>query len=461
MKSKLHVSSMRLNSFNRLAPGLAVGSLLGFMALATPGFAGENGSGFTAHEWGTFTSVQGGDGKLLSWRPLESSRLPTFVHDWRRPGLNRQVMSQLAPIKGDIVALQRMETPVIYFYTDEPQTVDVSVKFPQGLITEWFPQANKIGPSALVAQSAPRVDFSVLDCSTPTVMQVCSTIDGSLKESGATWSQVKLLPLKNQPQLPIDQSGSHYFEARETDANILQVNTLSTRSWEPEVEKFLFYRGVGNFTAPLHVTMDANSQVTLSNTGSEQLSDLFLVTLENNAGKFIRVSSLQPGEERTLNLSSTGTCAPEKEVSSQLRESMAEALTKQGLFQREATAMVKTWADSWFAEDGVRVLYLLPRAWTDRTLPLAFQPAPRNMVRVMVGRAEILSPAREKSLSNSFVQAQRGDAQARESATEELKRLGRFAEPALQLATKDVAAEISKTARALYQTAVQQPTKPL
>ena len=57
--------------------------------------------------------------------------------------------------------------------------------------------------------------------------------------------------------------------------------------------------------------------------------------------------------------------------------------------------MVNTWKDSWFAEDGVRVLYVLPRAWTDRTLPLKLDPAPRELVRVMVGRAEVLAPALE------------------------------------------------------------------
>ena len=33
-----------------------------------------------------------------------------------------------------------METPVIYFYSDREQTVNVRVRFPHGLITEWYPQ---------------------------------------------------------------------------------------------------------------------------------------------------------------------------------------------------------------------------------------------------------------------------------------------------------------------------------
>src|ERR1043166_8481399 len=48
----------------------------------------------------------------------------------------------LALGKGGMVTLQRMETPVIYFYADERQMLDVQVDFPQGQITEWYPQAS-------------------------------------------------------------------------------------------------------------------------------------------------------------------------------------------------------------------------------------------------------------------------------------------------------------------------------
>src|SRR5438445_2702555 len=86
--------------------------------------------GYVAHEWGTFTSVQGGDGVLLDWRPLETSRLPKFVYDWTHPGLGRIPSSALLFGKGGMVTLQRMETPVIYFYSQKEQEVDVSVDFP-------------------------------------------------------------------------------------------------------------------------------------------------------------------------------------------------------------------------------------------------------------------------------------------------------------------------------------------
>src|SRR5438876_8995511 len=102
--------------------------LLGFGALALLGgmTRGREG-GFVAHEWGTFTSVQGGDGVLLDWRPLETSRLPKFVYDWKHPGLKRQSAGGGAPFtKTVLMTLQRMETPVIYFYAEEKQSVDVT-----------------------------------------------------------------------------------------------------------------------------------------------------------------------------------------------------------------------------------------------------------------------------------------------------------------------------------------------
>src|SRR5258708_26615273 len=68
-----------------------------------------------AHEWGTFTTVAGADGAPMEWRPLTApSGLPGFVHggkgtDW----------------KGIYRGKVRMETPVIYFYSD--RATDVSV----------------------------------------------------------------------------------------------------------------------------------------------------------------------------------------------------------------------------------------------------------------------------------------------------------------------------------------------
>jgi hypothetical protein len=53
--------------------------------------------------------------------------------------------------------------------------------------------------------------------------------------------------------------------------------------------------------------------------------------------------------------------------------------------------MVETWRDSWF-EEGSRLIYIVPRGFIDDVLPLAVNPAPGQMVRVFVGRLEIVTP---------------------------------------------------------------------
>src|SRR5580765_399139 len=163
-------------------------------------------AGLVVHEWGTFTSVQGGDGELLPWRAAQVSELPAFVYDWTKPGLNRLAAPVMFAGKGGLVAFQRMETPVIYFYSDAPLTADVSVQFPKGMITEWFPQAAQVGPAVSIAE---------LEDGTATNSAACY-------ESLIRWRGVQILPAKENEKLaslmPIDARGSHYFAARETDA---------------------------------------------------------------------------------------------------------------------------------------------------------------------------------------------------------------------------------------------------
>ena len=63
---------------------------------------------------------------------------------------------------------------------------------------------------------------------------------------------------------------------------------------------------------------------------------------------------------------------------------------------KEAQAMVNTWKSSYFKTDGVRVLFVLPQSWTDRFIPMRVTPVPEQLVRVMVGRVELLDAARER-----------------------------------------------------------------
>ena len=416
--------------------------------------------GYTAHEWGTFTSVQAFDGIQLEWNPLSVSELPKFVYNRTTPGgASPAAARPYLAGKGDFSALQRMETPVIYFYSQHEQTVDVTVQFPQGIVTEWYPQLRASAQASTNLLNSPRT---------------------------VRWDQVRVLPAERHADLsallPSDPSGSHYYAARATDAAFLQVNPDSQAKERLETakrlfscaapsvpsspvskdrletEKFLFYRGVGNFRAPLTVTQagqDAQS-VQLRNTGADELRHLFVYVARGQQGKFVFVAELPPGASRLVDLSPDEGLAPLSETRARIAVELQEGLVREGLFPMEAQAMVKTWDDSWFAESGVRVLYTLPRAWTDRILPLTLDPQPREVVRVMVGRAELITPSMEWELMKQIVRYTDPDGSVRTQAIQATRNLGlgRFLEPAARrLQIKVPTQELGKASAELIRAA--------
>ena len=85
----------------------------------------------------------------------------------------------------------------------------------------------------------------------------------------------------------------------------------------------------------------------------------FILGLESKSGNFAYVPTLQPGEQKTVAINIENGALSPADLSAKISHDVAAALVRTGLFQREADAMVNTWRDSWFAEDGVRVLYLV------------------------------------------------------------------------------------------------------
>ena len=375
------------------------------LALHTSATAGESAD-YTAHEWGTFTSVQGADGVQLDWNPLLLTELPAFVYDRNRPLKNgKQPVDFLAAKAAVSIAKQRLETPVIYFYSKKERVVDVSVKFPEGSVTEWYPQQNPL-PKKIVRAGEP----------------------------AARWEKLRILANgAKTAAFPSDARGSHYFAARETDANAVQI---APSGGAAETEKFLFYRGVGSFEAPLRVSSDGADAQTLhlANTGVEPLGSLFVYEVRNSVARLGVIPALASGTPQTFSFPENSEAAPLAKIRIELAAKMQRALVAAGLYEREAAAMVKTWDDAWFAEPGLRVLYVLPRKWADRVLPLTLDPAPREVARVMVGRAEILTPAKEKALTLEIERYRAGDEVARAVAVENARSLGlgRFAEPAVR-----------------------------
>jgi hypothetical protein len=115
-----------------------------------------------------------------------------------------------------------------------------------------------------------------------------------------------------------------------------------------------------------------------------------------------------------------------------LGEDVTNALDATGLYHDEAVAMVNTWKRQWFRTPGVRLLYLTPQAWTEASIPLSVDPAPEEMVRVMMIRVEVITPELEAA-DVAHVKKLAGGAEA-EAAKAHFKALGRFAEPRLRRA---------------------------
>ena len=80
-----------------------------------------------------------------------SSSTSTTIHTSRRSPLRPAGTSATAAVRvgsatydaarREMAARVRMETPVLYFYSDRDTTVRVRVSFHHGLMTEWFPPA--------------------------------------------------------------------------------------------------------------------------------------------------------------------------------------------------------------------------------------------------------------------------------------------------------------------------------
>ena len=341
---------------------------------ATKAYAPISGSdpgSFTVHEWGTFTSIAGADGQAVGWTPLNGQDdLPCFV--------NRLKFGPKWSLWGTV----RMETPVLYFYAANDVTVDVGVRFHQGVITEWFPEAS-VTPSQLPE--------------TPTDGRRLADRVGT-----AAWTRVKVRP-GAAPDFPREGSPSHYYPARDTDAAPVQVGNA--------VERFLFYRGVGAFAPPVSALVQADGRMVVNARAGAPLGDI--IAFDNRGGTVRYLARRVSGQQTTID-----PALLEARPASSLNEHLERVLIAHGLYPREARAMIATWRDSWF-EEGARLFYIAPRPAVDAVLPLAFAPRPADVARVFVGRIELMTPQTRADVKNGLLQ----------NDQRTLAKYGRFIEP--------------------------------
>ncbi len=335
------------------------------------------GSDLTVHEWGTFTSVADHTGQSIVWHPREAvDELPSFVEHFRTAGFKVSLLGKV-----------RMETPVLYFYSSRETAVSVKVGFAQGVITEWYPHASHIepDPKAILKE------------------------DNLYKHSASgsiAWDSVTLAP-GLAANFPVGEQDRHYYFARKTEATPLIVKAPD----EEQHEKFLFYRGVSAFSVPISAKMVDDGKLLVRNLGGEEIPAVILVEVRGHKIG-CRISR---GVQKEVVLD-----PPELQDSSAAAAEFEDVLESQGLNRDEAEAMLQTWSDSWL-EEGSRLFYIVPRHFVDRVLPLTISPAPAQIVRVFVGRLELITPATEQAVATALAHHDR----------QMLNKYTRFLEPIL------------------------------
>ncbi len=341
---------------------------------------------FTVHEWGTFTSVSGSDGRLLPGLEVEEEPLPAFVHShagvppankgWDRPVANVTI---------------KMETPVLYFYSDAARAVRIDVGFHGGSISQWYPEriAGETLPADVPLSSTPGNGFGL--ASLP-------AIDFARGFEGSVSWRVDVLPAAAPDKIsaPREWETPQWPRARIAGAN-------RVRGPGGEVEGFVFYRGIGNFSPPLRVTGDNAGRVRLENTGRDRIPFVFIYdrrpSWDRNDAMVWWHGALAAGEshaELTLQSFHGGPARKIRE------ETLPAALMAAGLNRAEADALLATWRESYFERPGLRVFWIVPRAFTDAVLPLTITPRPERLERVLVGRTEVLTPQFEAELQRGF-----------------------------------------------------------
>ena len=345
----------------------------------------QAGEPLVVHEWGTFTSVHTSDGALLPGLEREEHRLPNFVRS--HAGFSPADKGWNRPVKNVTI---KMETPVLYFYAKEETPVEVNVAFLGGSISQWYPDRSG-------GEELPPLPDNVTDIGQ---LRAMAPVDFGRDFAGSIqWRATVLAPGSTEKiNNPASWETPQWSRARVPEANLIKGAPGSVGTNRPDhveiapvVEGFLFYRGLGNFVLPLRIVSDEAGRITVENQGTQTIP--YLLAYERTADGNVltrELSHLNPGERRVL---------PQRV---NLKNRFYAALTGSGLTPSEASAMLATWKESYFDAPGLRVFWIVPRAFTDRILPISITPAPAKMERVLVGRSEVLTPAFEREIADGF-----------------------------------------------------------
>ncbi len=357
------------------------------------------------HEWGTFTSVQSPAGDDMLGLHHEEEPLPGFVH-----GRGTCWGAKCVELVPDVGVTQKMETPVIYFHGRHDAPITVTVGFPQGVISQWYPNAASFLPA-----------IGSLDATQP------------MSGGSMTWT-VELDPEGYSPP-EVDPNGI-WAPSRNVDSRPLRAGG--------EDEGFIFYRGLGSFSLPIRTQSDGSGMAQVTNGGDEAVPAAFLlrVTADDNGsrGAIEALGGIEAGQSKRA--TETPALVSFETFLEQARVMIHAALVKSGLRADESWAMVDTWTVSYFHTPGLRVLYVVPRTWTDAILPLEVDVPMDRIVRTLVGRIELTTATEVATIRDAARESMEAGVYPSQASysVPALQLLGRHAEPKLRAAAQGLPA---------------------
>ena len=387
------------------------------------------------HEWGTFTSMAGTDGLGLEGLEHEEEALPEFVYSRSevRACPLRSVGWKGLEVPANHVT-HKMETPVIYVHSRTPRSLRVRVDLVGGLISQWYPVTDLLGPPETPREAGP------LDL---------RTVERSFLE----WD-VDVIPRTQEApkEIPAVAASDPWAFAREVDAAWLRTRPRigPAREGPVEAEHYLFYRGLGRLALPFEGA-EVNRALSFTNGSAAPVAQAIALEVgpEGREARYTITCDIQPGATVLLNAAQKRAFAPIESVLPGLESDMQKILRGRGLEADEALAMVRTWSRSWFRSEGSRVIYTVPREETDRVLPLKITPAPDHVVRVLIGRLEIVTADVKAEVEQALLRAAGSDAAAAQAGEARLARLGRFFEAHLEhVAARGSTSEVRQVAAA-------------
>lgn len=172
-------------------------------------------------------------------------------------------------------------------------------------------------------------------------------------------------------------------DMRVNGSGIFQTSTLNETRMsirtQPDIESFLYYDGVFPAMKSYVLKSYSKDKIAITNpTGDDQLAWFFIDRMsqkvDNTNIRYAFIPAIKAGETVTASFKT----AKISDMSAQI----SKELVKQGLYEKEANALLRTWHDGFFMTPGLHGLNIIDTAEYNKYIILNVNPKPEEIVRV-------------------------------------------------------------------------------